>query len=105
MWKYCEFILLYQNISIKWLNKLKSAIENGTKVTLKNWSNFLGDSKIENNFLRKLLLTNTQVLKVCKSFAKLSKSKLHKIYQSGRFLGRFLGPLQKTGFSSLGNVH
>ena len=55
-------------------------------------------------YLHKLLLTNTQVLKLRKGFAsnssaniKLSKTQLHKIGQSVEFLGRFLRPLLKTG--------
>ena len=51
-----------------------------------------------------LLLTITQVSKLHKAFAngswaniKLSKTQLHKIVQSGRFLYRRLGPLLKTG--------
>ena len=32
-------------------------------------SNVIGDSNDENNFPHKLLLTNTQVSKLCKSFA------------------------------------
>ena len=50
-------------------NKLKSGIKHGTEVTLKLSSNILGDSNDENNFLLKLLLTNTQVSKLCKAFA------------------------------------
>ena len=58
-----------------------------------------------------MLLTNTQVSKLCKAFAngssaniKLSKTQLHKIGQSGGFLGRPLGPLLKTGLPLIGNV-
>ena len=68
------------------LNKLKSGIKNGTKVTLKPSSNVLRDSNDENNFLHKLLLTNTQVSRLRKAFAnglsantKLTKTQLHKI--------------------------
>ena len=43
------------------INKLKSGIKNGTEVTLKISSNIFRDSNDENNFLDKLLLTNTQV--------------------------------------------
>ena len=43
------------------INKLKSGIKNGTEVTLKISSNIFCDSNDENNFLHKLLLTNTQV--------------------------------------------
>ena len=67
-------------------------------------SNVVGDSNDENNVPDKLLLTNTQVSNVCKAFVnncvaniKLSKTQLHKIGQSGRFLGRLLGPLLKSG--------
>ena len=35
---------------------------------------------------------------------KLSKTQLHKIGQSGGFLGRLLGTLLKTGLPSIGNV-
>ena len=93
------------------LNKLKSGIKNGTDVTLKISSNVVGDSNDENNFSHKLLLTNIKVSKLRKAFAndssaniKLSKTQLHKIGQSGRFLGRLLGPLLKTGLSLIGNV-
>ena len=58
-----------------------------------------------------MLLTNTQVLKLHKASAnnssaniKLSKTQLHKIGQSGGFLGRLLGPLLKTGLPLIGNV-
>ena len=90
---------------------MKSAIKNRTKVTLNLSSNVIWDSKDENNFQHKLLLTNTQVLKLQKAFAnnylaniKLSKTELHKIVQSGGFLGRPLGPLLKTGLLLIGNV-
>ena len=50
------------------LDKLKSGIKNNTEATLKNSSNVIGDSNDENNFLHKLLLTNTQVSKLGKAF-------------------------------------
>ena len=58
-----------------------------------------------------MLLTNTQVSRIRKSFAngslahiKLSKTQLHKSGQSGGFLGRLLWLLQKTGLLLIGNV-
>ena len=55
-----------------------------------------------------MLLSNTQVSKLRKAFPnkyspniKLSKTQLHKIGQSGGFLGRLLGPLLKTGLSNV----
>ena len=56
-------------------------------------------------------MTNAQVSKLCKAFAnnssanlKLPKVQLHKIGQSGRFLGRFLGPLLKPGLPLMKNA-
>ena len=43
------------------LKKLKLVIKNGIEVTLILSSNVVSDSNYENNFLHKLLLTNTQV--------------------------------------------
>ena len=73
-------------------------------------SSDVGGSNDENNFLHKLL-TNTQVSKLYKAFAnsssanvKLSKSRLHRIGQSGGFLGSLLGPSLKTGLPLMQNV-
>ena len=53
-----------------------------------------------------LLLTGSQVANLRKTFAnylsadiKLSKTQLSNMIQSGRFLGKLLGPLLKTGLS------
>ena len=93
------------------LEKLKSGIKNCAEVTLKLSSKVVGDSNDENNFPHKLLLINTQVSKLRKVFAnnssaniKLSKTQLHKIGQSGGFLGRLLGPLLETGLPLRKNV-
>ena len=51
------------------LNKLKSGIKNDTEVTLNLSSNKIRNSTNETNFPRKLLLTNTQVLRIRKVFA------------------------------------
>ena len=58
----------------------------------------------ETNFPHKLLLTNRQVANLHKVLAnysstdiKLSKTQLSNVIQSGRFLGRLLGPLLNTG--------
>ena len=87
-------------------NKLKLGRKNGTEVTLKIWSNVVGDSNDESNFPHKLLLTNTQILRPCKAFAnnssaniKLFKTQLHEIGLSGGFLGRLLRQLLKSVLS------
>ena len=72
----------------------------------------IGNSDEETNFRHKLFLTNRQVANLRKSFAKcliltdikLSKTQLSKMLQSGRFLGRVLGPLLITGLSLMKNV-
>ena len=75
------------------LNKLKSRIKDGTKVTLNLLSNVIGDSNDEANLPHKFLLTDTQVSSLRKAFAynssaniKLSKTKLSKMLQFGGFL-------------------
>ena len=78
------------------LNKLKSEIKDGTEVTLKLSSNVVKDYNDENNFPHKLLLTNTQVSKLCKAFAYNRTIR--------RILDRLLGPSLKTGLLLIGNV-
>ena len=82
------------------LNKLKSEIENKTGVVLRLSPNMIDNSDDNTNFPHELLLTNRQVANLRKAFAKhtstdikLSKTQLSKVIQSGRFLGRLLGPL------------
>ena len=57
------------------------------------------------------MLSNRQVANLPKAFAnylstsiKLSKTQLSKMIQSRRFLGKFLGPLLKTGLPLMKNV-
>ena len=83
-------------------NEFKSAIKNETEIVLRLSSNMIGDDRT--NSPHKLLLTNRQVSNLHKAFAnhssaniKLSKTQLSKTIQSGRFDGRLLGPLLKTG--------
>ena len=114
-----QYITLNVKLSNSQLNKLKAGTKNNTEVTLKISSNVIGDSNDENNFLHKLLLTNTQVARLCKAFANNSSANikfpktqrighsggfLHKIGHSGRFLDRPLGLLLKTGLPLIGNV-
>ena len=60
-----QYKILIVKLSNSQFNKLKSAIKNGTEVTLKISSNVIGDSNDEKNFPHKFLLTNTQVLRLC----------------------------------------
>ena len=98
-----QYNTLNVTLSNSQLDKLKSAIKNGTGVTFDLSSNIIGDSNDENNFPHKLLLTNTHVSRLCKAFSngssaniKLLKTQLHKIEQSGGLLGRILGPLLRN---------
>ena len=71
--KYQDKMTQYSTWNVKLsnlkLNKLIWEVKNGTEVTLKLSSNVVGDSNDENNFPRKLLFTNTQVLRLRKAFA------------------------------------
>ena len=91
------------------LNKLNSAIKNGTDVILRLSSNRIGHSGNETNFPHKFLLSNRQIANLRKAFAnhtstdiKLSKAQLTKM-QKGRLLG-FLVPLLKSGLPLLKSV-
>ena len=63
----------YNALNVKLSNfqiiKLKSGIKNKTEMNLKISFNVIGDSNDENNFPNKLLITNTQVSRLCKTFA------------------------------------
>ena len=63
----------YQTLNVKLsnlqLNKLKSAVKNGTEVTLNLSSSLIDNSNDESNFSHKLLLTNIEVSKICEAFA------------------------------------
>ena len=106
-----QYNILNVTFSNSQLNKLKLRTKKDTEVTLKLSSNYVSDSNDGNNFPRKLLLTYTQVSRLHKAFQNgssanitLSKIQLHKIGESGGFLGRLLGRLLKTGFSLMKNV-
>ena len=71
----------------------------------------IGDSSDKVNFQHELLLTNRKFLSIRKAFAnnssadiKFSKAQLSKMIQSGRFLGKLLGPLLKTGLPLMKSV-
>ena len=70
-----QYNTLNAKVSNLQLNKLKSAIKNGTEVTVNLSSNIIGDSN-DNNFPRKLFLTNTQVSKLRKAFANNSTANI-----------------------------
>ena len=63
-----QYKCLKVKLSNSQLNKLKSAIKNGTDVILGLSSNMIGNSDDETNFPHKLLLTNRQVANFVKPF-------------------------------------
>ena len=106
-----QYKKLNVRLSNSQLNKLKSAIKNGSEVTSYLSSNIIGDSDDQNNFSHKFLLTNTHDSRLRKAFGnnssaniKWSKTQLHRILQSGGFLGRRLVPFLKTGLPLIGNI-
>ena len=75
------------------LNKLKSAINNGTTVTLNFFSKMIDDPNDETNFPHKLLSTDTQASRLCKALVNnssanttLLESQLSKMLQLELFL-------------------
>ena len=89
------------------LNKLKSEIKNGTEITLNLSSNLIRNFNNEINFPHKILLNDTQVLKIHKLFAnglsvniKFSKTQFSKMIQSGGILGELLVALPYTALEA-----
>ena len=70
-----QYNTLKIKLSNSQLNTSKCRIGNGTEVTLTLSSNAVCDSKQENNFPHKLLLTNTQASRLCNSSANIWLSK------------------------------
>ena len=64
-----QYNTLNVKLSNSQLNKVKSGINNATQITLNLSSNVIGESYDKTNFLHKLLLTNTQVLRIRIAFA------------------------------------
>ena len=92
-----EYNTVNAKLSKSQLDKLKSAVKNKQGTT--------------NNLRHELLLTTRQTTKLRNAIEnnmstniKLSKAQISKIIQSGRFLGKLLGPLFKTGLSLLKSV-
>ena len=71
-----QYNILNVKLSNSQLNKLKSGIKNSTEVTLNLSSNIVGESNGETNFSHELLLTNTQISKICKAFANSSSANI-----------------------------
>ena len=102
-----EYNTLNVKLSDSQLNKLKSAVKNKQGTTLRmNAKIFRG-----NNLPHELLLTTRQTTKLRNAIEnnlqtdiKLSKAQISKLIQSGRFLGKLLGPLLKTGLPLLKSV-
>ena len=68
----------YNSLNVKLpnfqLKKLKSSIKNESEVVLRLSSNMIGDN--ETNFPHKLLLTNRQVVNLCKIFTNKSSTNI-----------------------------
>ena len=100
-----QYNTLKVKLSNSQLNKLKSAIKIRTELTLNFSSNLIGSSYDRTNFPDKLLLTDTQVSRIRKTFAnsssaniKLSKTHLSKIMQSGGILGDLIAATPQVMF-------
>ena len=94
-------------VNVKQLNKLKSAVKNKQRTILRMNARMLN----VNNLPHELLLITRQTTKLRNEIEnnmstdiKLSKAQISKIIQSGGFIGKFLGPLLKTGLPLIKNV-
>ena len=107
--KYLYKMTQYNTLNVKlsnWqLDKFKSGTKNGTTVTLNLSSNLIGNSNNETNFLRKFLLTYTQVSEIRKAFGngssaniKFLKTQLSKMIQSGGIIGGLIAATPKVMF-------
>ena len=105
----------YNSLNVKLtnsqLNKLKSAIKNESELVLRLSPNMIRESNDKSNFPHKLLLTDRQVLNICKAFSnnssadiKFLKTQLSKMVQLRGFLGKLLSPLLKTGLPLIESV-
>ena len=101
----------YKTINVKLsdsqLNKLKSAVKNKQRTTLRMNARMLNG----NSLPHELLLRTRQATKLRNAIQnnmstdiKLSKAQISKIIQSGGLLGKLLGPLLKTGLPLIKNV-
>ena len=101
----------YSKVNIKLsdtqLKKLKTAVKDKTGTTLRMSLKMFNGKDLPHE----LLLTTRQKTKLRNSFnnnmstdLKLYKAQISKIFQSGGFLGRLLGPLLKTGLPLTKNV-
>ena len=108
-------IAQYNSLNVKpsnsQLNKIKSALEDGTEVVWRLSSNMIGDSDDKINFPHELLLNNRQVANLRKVFAtkssidiKSSKTQISKMIQSRGFFGGLLRPLLYIGLPFMKNM-
>ena len=91
-----EYNTINAKLSNSQLNKLKSAVKNNQRTTLRINSRMFG----ANNLTHELLLTTRQSTKLRNAIEndmstdiKLSKAQISEIIQSGGNLGKLLGPL------------
>ena len=102
-----EYTKVKVRLSNSQLKKLKDAVSNNTGTTLGiSLKMFNG-----NDLPRELLLTTRQKTKIGNAFnnnmstdIKFCNAQINKIIQSGRFLGKLLGQLLKTGLTLTKNV-
>ena len=102
-----EYNTINAKLSNSQLNKLKKAVKNKKGTTLRMSAKVFN----KNNVPHELLLTTRQTTKLTNAIEnnmttdiKLSKVQISNIIQSGRFLGKLLGPLLKFGLPWLKSV-
>ena len=102
-----EYNTVNAKLSDSRLNKLKSAVKNRQRTTLRMNTRIFS----ANNLPHEFLLTTRQTTKLRNATennisidTKLSKAQISKLIQSGGFLGKLFGPLLRTGLPLIKNV-
>ena len=102
-----EYNTVHAKLSNSQLNKLKSAVKNRQGTILRMNARMLSANNQSHEFLlatrQTTMLRNASENNISTDI-KFSKTGISKIIQSGRFLGKLLGPVLKTGLPLIKNV-
>ena len=102
-----EYNTVNAKLSISQLYKLKSVVKNRQETILRKNARMLSANNLPHEFSLTTRRTTTQRNAIENNMStdiKLSKAQISKIIQSGRFLGKLLGPLLKPGLPLIKNI-
>ena len=102
-----EYNTVNAKLSISQLYKPKSVVKNRQETILRKNARMLSANNLPHEFSLTTRRTTTQRNAIENNMStdiKLSKAQISKIIQSGRFLGKLLGPLLKPGLPLIKNI-